>query len=144
MNNNQIFVSMVNSAKESAKLIEKLFAVAQPSAVYGEPVISNNYTVITASEVAVGMGFGYGMGGGSDSESNQEEAQEPVDGGGGGGGGGGYSTSRPVAVISIGPSGVDVEPVVDATKIVMAIFMTIGSMFMMWNKMRKAGFRKDF
>ena len=82
MNNNQIFVSMVNSAKESAKLIEKLFAVAQPSAVYGEPVISNNYTVITASEVSVGMGFGYGMGGGSDSESNQEEAQEPVDGGG--------------------------------------------------------------
>lgn len=140
MKNNQIFMSLVNSAKESTSLIEKLFAVTQPSAIYSEPVKSDEYTVITASEIAVGMGFGYGMGGRSDSESNQEASQEEdeVAGGRGGGGGGGYSTARPVAVISIGPNGVDVEPVVDVTKIGIAMFTTIGSMFMMWHKMGKA------
>ena len=43
----------------------KLFAVAQPGAVYSEPVTVREHTVITASEVKVGMGFGFGMGGGT-------------------------------------------------------------------------------
>ena len=56
-----------------------------------------------------------------------------------GGGGGGFSTGRPVAAISIGPDGVHVEPIVDATKVALAFFTTLGAMAMMWSSMRKGG-----
>jgi uncharacterized spore protein YtfJ len=56
---------------------------------------------------------------------------------GGGGGGGGASMARPVAVISVGPEGVQVEPVVDPTKIAIAFFTTLGSMFFMLSRMRR-------
>jgi uncharacterized spore protein YtfJ len=91
------------------------------------------------------MGFGFGLGGGSDRGGRRQRVSEdkPQDeegeaGIGGGGGGGGASAGRPVAVISIGPEGVQVEPVVDPTKIALAFFTTLGSMFFMLSKMRKA------
>jgi len=62
---NEVMVTAVKNQEQAAELVEKLFAVAQPSAVYGEPVTAEGHTVITASEVSVGMGFGYGIGGGS-------------------------------------------------------------------------------
>jgi hypothetical protein len=43
-----------------------------------------------------------------------------------------------MAVINIGPSGVRVEPVVDVTKIGLALFTTLGAMFMMLSRMRRA------
>ena len=48
-----------------------------------------------------------------------------------------YSTARPVAVISIGPDGVHVEPVVDVTKIGLAFFTTLGAMALMFSKMSR-------
>ena len=54
---------------------------------------------------------------------------------GGGGGGGGAAMARPVAVISVGPNGVQVEPVVDPTKIAIAFFTTLGSMFFKLSRM---------
>ena len=42
--------------------------------------------------------------------------KQPGEGYGVGGGGGGYTFARPVAAITIGPDGVTVEPIVDATK----------------------------
>ena len=147
---NKIVATAVKNQEQAAELVEKLFAVAQPGAVYGEPVTVGEHTVITASEVKVGMGFGFGLGGGTGAEPGEGETaskDEPQDeraetGYGGGGGGGGVSGGRPVAVISIGPEGVQVEPVVDATKIALAFFTTLGSMFFMLSKMRKAGNRK--
>ena len=144
---NKIVATAVKNQEQAAELVEKLFAVAQPGAVYGEPVTVGEHTVITASEVKVGMGFGFGLGGGTGAEPGEGETEskdEPQDeraetGYGGGGGGGGVSGGRPVAVISIGPEGVQVEPVVDATKIALAFFTTLGSMFFMLSKMRKAG-----
>jgi uncharacterized spore protein YtfJ len=148
---NKIVVTAVKNQEQAAELVEKLFAVAQPGAVYSEPVTVGENTVITASEVSVGMGFGYGIGGGpgqvsrrrkvaAQKERTEEEPQDKEDlaGIGGGGGGGGASGARPVAVISIGPEGVRVEPVVDPTKIALAFFTTLGSMFFMLSKMRKA------
>lgn len=140
-----IAVSALKSQEEAKALVEKLFEVAQPSAVYGEPVTVGEYTVITASEVKVGMGYGFGAGGGTgaesagDAEASEEVlAQEAETGFGVGGGGGGVSGSRPVASISIGPEGVCVQPVVDVTKIALAFFTTFGAMFMMLNRMRRA------
>jgi len=126
--------------EQSREWMDKLLAAAKPRAVYGEPITSGNYTVITASEVTAGGGFGYGFGGGSAPASapgpTPGQEQEKVGGGGGIGGGGG-SAGRPVATIIIGPEGVRVEPVIDATKIALAIFTTVGAMWMMLGRMRR-------
>ncbi|MEJ2557136.1 MAG: spore germination protein GerW family protein [Anaerolineae bacterium] len=137
-------IKAVKDQQQAQELLEKLVAVAQPGAVYGEPIISGDYTVITASEVSVGMGVGYGMGGGSAPEAEEGETANQGEGArgfGGGGGGGGFSAGRPVAVISIGPDGVRVEPVRDVTKIALAFLTAAGSMLMMRSRMRAASRR---
>jgi len=133
----------------AAEVVEKLFDVAQPSSVYSEPVTVGDRTLITASEVSVGMGFGLGVGGGEgrggpsrrvdedEAVEDEPEMQGEGVGLGGGGGGGGAAMARPVAVISVGPDGVQVEPVVDPTKIAIAFFTTLGSMFFMLSRMRR-------
>ena len=45
---------------------------------------------------------------------------------GNGGGGGGGSHSRPVAAVIIGPDGVKVRPIVDATRIALAVMGALG------------------
>ncbi len=137
---NTMAQTMDKYQEQSREWMEKLFAAAKPRAVYGEPITSGNYTIVTASEVTAGGGFGYGFGGGSAPASapgqTPGQAQENVGGGGGIGGGGG-SSGRPVATIIIGPEGVRVEPVVDATKLAIAIFTTVGAMAMMMRRMRR-------
>jgi uncharacterized spore protein YtfJ len=118
--------------------MEKLLAAARPGAVFGEPVKAGDYTIITSSEVGAGGGFGFGFGGGASPAATSSEApgkkQEDTSGGSGIGGGGG-STGRPVAAIIIGPEGVRVEPVVDVTKIALAVFTTAGAMLLMLGRM---------
>jgi uncharacterized spore protein YtfJ len=142
------FDKLANAAMEGQdqgfKLVEKLFTVAQPGAVFSEPVSVAGRTIITASEVNVGMGVGFGFGGGSASPEDEktEEGEVEMDSGmGGGGGGGGGASGRPVAVIDVSENGVQIEPVVDATKIALAFFTALGSMFFMLTKMRKAASR---
>ena len=135
----KVVATTEQSQERAAQVVEKLFDVTQPNAVYSEPVAAGDHTIITAAEVSVGMGYGFGMGGGSgrggpssgedEDESAMSEGQGTGMGGGGGGGGG--ANARPVAVISVGPEGVGVEPVVDPTKIAIAFFTTLGSMFFM-------------
>ncbi len=62
---------------------------------------------------------GAGVGGGKSSKDENV-------GGGNGAGGGGRVLSRPVAAIVITPSGVRVEPIVDATKLGMAALTAAG------------------
>ena len=109
----------------SEEFTEKIFGAAQPGTVFSAPVVSGNYTIITASEVMAGGAFGSGFGSGSvpaTASAVQSEAPGSQDGtgSGGGGGGGGGSSGRPVAAIIIGPDGVKIEPIVDATKIALA------------------------
>jgi uncharacterized spore protein YtfJ len=103
------------------ELVGRLFEVARITAVFGEPVSSGDYTVITASELMVGMGAGFGGGGGEE----------------GSGGGGGSTMTRPVAVIAIGPNGVTVEPIVDPTKIAITLFTALGAMGVALVRMRR-------
>jgi len=173
----QLTATSVENQEQAIGLIEKLFTVAQPGAVFSEPMQAEGRTLITASEVNVGLGVGFGFGGGTTpshpekekmeaqrrhtrsadsrervelegSERGDEKAEESASprmgedaGMGGGGGGGGGASGRPVAVISVTEEGVQVEPVVDATKIALAFFTTLGSMFFMLTKMRKAADR---
>jgi uncharacterized spore protein YtfJ len=144
------FFVPIKGHEEAMALLAKLADVAQPSAVYSEPVVVDDQVVITASEVSIGLGFGYGMGGGNEPGAMQPEAEEgpetegeasegPASGFGTGGGGGGGSSARPVAVIHISPEGVRVEPVVDVTKVVLAFFTMMGGMFIMFGRMRRHG-----
>jgi uncharacterized spore protein YtfJ len=125
------------------EFMEQLYAVASPKAVYSDPVEVGEYKVITASEVFVMQGFGYGGGGGTsgapgDKEDEEGSEEEQAVGYGGGGGGGGTASARPVAAIEIGPHGVRVEPIVDPTKIAIAFFTTIISIFAMGSKLKQA------
>ena len=146
-------VTITTSHEQNLNLIQKLFETARPSAVFSEPLRAGDYTVITASEVMAGGGVGYGGGGGSGPAMAEAEEVDITDeipveaiadddeaggeGYGVGGGGGGYSFARPVAAITIGPDGVTVEPIVDATKIAIAFFTTLGAMALMFARMSK-------
>ena len=91
----------------SSKAVEALAAIlgdATPRTVFSEPVTLGDDLVITAAAWERGGGFGFGGGG-----DNEE-------GGGYGSGGGGGAQGRPVAVIRVGPDGIEVEPVIDITK----------------------------
>jgi uncharacterized spore protein YtfJ len=127
-------LSAIKSWEEGTELMEKLFDAAKPEAVFGQPLTAEGQTIITASEVTVGMGFGFAMGSGSTAETEDEQERA----GGASGGGGGGAGSRPVAVIRISEEGVQVEPVMDMTKVALAFLTTIGSIFLMGSKIRRA------
>jgi uncharacterized spore protein YtfJ len=134
------FSESIGNQEKANELMEQLIAVADAKSVYSDPIESGEYKVITASEVRVGMGFGYGGGGGVEatkSETEEEEESTPGSGYGGGGGGGGAAFGRPVAAIEIGPQGVRVEPIVDPTKIAIAFFTTMVSMFAMMGRIKR-------
>lgn len=143
-------VSILKNQENSQQILEKFIETARPSSVFAPPVAAGDYTVITASEVFTGMGIGYGGGGGSapaapeeptgdQPATEQPPAEEglPPGGVGYGGGGGGVTMGRPVAAITIGPDGVSVEPIVDATKIAIAFFTTFGAMALMFSRMSR-------
>ncbi len=139
--------SMYKSMQEGSKMMDKILAAAQPSSVFSEPVMTGNYAVITAAEVTAGGGFGGGMGygpapsPGAETRTGEPEGQEGPPSrmsGGSGMGGGGGSMGRPVAVIAIGPEGVQVKPIIDPTKIALAAITAWGAMWLMFGKMRRS------
>jgi len=141
-------VSLIDRAGEQAsKMVEKIFAAAQPGAVFGQPVDAGSYTLITASEVTSGGGFGVGMGRGPAPKPDAKQSPPAevassagkLSFGGSGFGGGGGSMGRPVAIIAIGPSGVTVRPVVDVTKVVLAALTAAAAMLGLRRAMRRAG-----
>ncbi len=138
MINENEMANMVDKIQgKTNEVFDKLMSIAEVDKVFSQPVVSGEYTVITAAEVGAGMGVGFGVGSGMDEEKPKTEESKEVGGSGGGGGGGGGSFSRPVAVISISPLGVEVKPVIDITKIGLALFTALGTMFIMSARMRR-------
>jgi uncharacterized spore protein YtfJ len=111
--------------------MDKFLSAANIEAVYGSPIREGENIVIPAAEVLSVAGFGFGAGSGPQGTGENENM-----GSGEGGGGGGRVLSRPVAAIVISPTGVRVEPIVDVTKIALAIFTTLGFMTAMLCRMR--------
>ena len=100
-------------AKLGTQIAESLgviFGDASPATVFSAPEVIGDSMIVTASAWERVGGFGFGGGSGSEASTGDE-------GGGGGGGGGGTSQGRPVAVITVSPTGVEVRPVIDFTKI---------------------------
>jgi uncharacterized spore protein YtfJ len=111
--------------------MDKFLRAANVDAVYGSPIREGENIVIPAAEVLSIAGFGLGAGSGpQDTEENENT------GSGAGGGGGGHVLARPVAAIIISPTGVRVEPIVDVTKIALALFTTLGFMAALVTRMR--------
>jgi uncharacterized spore protein YtfJ len=113
--------------------LDKFLTAATVEAVYGPPVSEGENVVIPAAEVLSVVGFGVGLGGGQ----GPTNVENMGSGGGGGGGGGGRVLSRPVAAIIMSPAGVRVEPIVDVTKIALAIFTTLGFMVTMFTRISR-------
>jgi uncharacterized spore protein YtfJ len=130
-------ISFIDKDGEQLRtVLEKIFAAAQSSAVFSQPVVAGNYTIIAASEVTSSGGVGTGMGFVPPTPKAQKQPAEEVahseqansgvvpvllqNISGGGLGAGGGATGRPVAMIIIGPEGVTVKPVFDLTKIALA------------------------
>jgi uncharacterized spore protein YtfJ len=138
-------LSLVHTREDQlSKVLEKVYAAAQPEAVFGEPVRAGNYTVITASEVTAGGGFGWGFGPviqAQKKQTDEERSQPQAQQAGGGGIGGGGSSGRPVAIIIIESDKVTVQPVVDVTKIALAGLAAWGTIVTIIRRMRKAGKR---
>ncbi len=147
-------VSILKNQENAQEILQKFVETARPSSVFAAPLTAGDYTIITASEVYAGMGVGFGGGGGNGPAASEQPTgdqpatEQPVDaeateefspgsGVGYGGGGGGVTLGRPVAAITIGPDGVTVEPIVDVTKIALALFTTIGAMALMFSRMMK-------
>ncbi len=127
-------------------LIGRLFRVAEPGAVYSEPIVAGERTVVITSELSMGVGAGVGFGHTSEPASTETSTESSSTGAvtpdhteetGGGGGGGGFSFGRPVAAVIIEPAGVRVEPIVDPTKLGIAFFTTLGAMFFAWTSLRR-------
>lgn len=118
--------------------MEVFLSAADAQAVYAEPLVQGDTLIVPAAEIVSVMGFGLGDGyGGADETS--------AAGGGSGGGGGGRIFSRPVAVIVASPSGVEVKPVIDLTKITLAALTTGAFMLgMLWRLSRSMDeFKED-
>lgn len=112
--------------------LEHFLSAADVEAVYGSPISQGENMVIPTAEVLSLVGFGAGSGGGS-----QGGTENTNTGSGGGGGGGGRVLARPVAAIILSPEGVRVEPIVDVTKIALAVFTTFGFMAAVLTRMRR-------
>lgn len=109
------------AAGRTVEGLDAVFGPASPAAVFSEPERLGDDLVITAASWERAGGFGFGGGGGA------------PDHGGGGGGGGGTSVGRPVAVIRVGAGGIEVEPVIDLTKLaVTALLSALG----VWRALR--------
>jgi uncharacterized spore protein YtfJ len=134
-------------ALNATRISERIFAAAQPGAVFGQPVVSGAVTVITASEVSSGGGFGSGSGFGRGQPGSGQAEQpsgegagstSPNVGGGGGMGGGGGAMARPVAAIVIGPDGVQIQPIYDVTKVALAGLAALGTIIAIWSRSRRS------
>jgi uncharacterized spore protein YtfJ len=102
--------------------LERTTGIVSAAEVFGRAHEAGDRLVITAAAVERGGGFGFGMGG--DADGN----------GGGGGGGGGGVNGRPVAVIEAGPTGVEVHPIVDYTRLGIAV---LGTFLALWRAGRR-------
>ena len=152
----QVVETAGKAHERAAEILEELLSAASADRVFSEPVVAGDNTVITAAEVCTGMGFGYGLsvgdtaaagrmanGDASASAASQGE-RESEDGRGGprsGGGGGGRAFGRPVAVITIDPDGVTVQPVLDRTRIALTALTAAGAIGFLLIRMRRAGRR---
>ncbi len=137
-----VWAQTITDMDRTHELMNKLVGIGDPGAVFSPPLTVGERTLVTASESYVALGLGFGSG----SELNLDEQpsgtsatdESPrLTSQGGGGGGGGLSLRRPIAAIVVGPHGVEVQPIIDLTKIGLAFITVLGSMAFLLSRMRR-------
>ena len=113
MSENETEDATTQAAAASVEGLAAMFGEASTSALFSKPEKSGDDLIIVASAWERAGGFGFGGGGRVGEDS------------GGGGGGGGASRGRPVAVIRVGPSGVEVKPVIDFTRVGITLLLGV-------------------
>lgn len=122
------------TVKPLEEMLEKLHA----GAVFGEPVVEGEVTLIPLAEVTFGFGYGQGYGrapkpaaeeGAGTEEEAEAAEEESAEGGGGGGGAGGRVT--PLGYVKITPEGVTFEETTNDTRIAMA-GIALGAWAVFW------------
>ena len=114
------------ASRRSVEALTAIFGEAAPGTIFSPPEQHGDDLLITAVAWERAGGFGFGSGG-------ETEGGE-VKGAGAGGGGGGASQGRPVAVIRVGPGGVEVKPVIDFTKIGVTLLLSFVGV---WRALRR-------
>jgi uncharacterized spore protein YtfJ len=138
----QAVEAMDTAQERGAEILAELVSVANADKVYSEPVVVGDRTVITAAEIRTGMGFGHGLVAGASVASWGRARRDRGEGEvRGGGGGGGQAVGRPVAVITIDPDGVHIQPVWDRTRIVLTALTALGAIGLTLIRQRRAGSR---
>jgi uncharacterized spore protein YtfJ len=108
--------SVVRDASRGDAVVAALSSAASGQGVVGPVTSVGDRSVIPLIETYFAGGYGGGGGAGEGGGGETEDV-----GSGGGGGGGGVGRSRTVAVVEVTPQGVTVRPVVDATKLALAV-----------------------
>lgn len=116
------------AAVRAVDALNAVFGEASPGTVFSTPERVGDDLVVTA--VAWERAGGFGFGGGGEVTNGETEGA----GAGAGAGGGGTSQGRPVAVIRIGPTGVEVKPVIDFTKIGVTLLLSLVGL---WRVLRR-------
>lgn len=122
MNGDDVFGTIADRTRD---MLGQFFGPVSADAVFNRETDETGATVITAAAFERAGGFGWG--GGSGTGPGGE------DGGGGGAGGGGVTEGRPVAVIRITDEGIDMVPVVDATKVAVTFLVSVAAV---WRALR--------
>ncbi len=123
MANQQQVMDTILKAQEAASIKQ----------VFGEPITNGDRTIIPVATVQHLFGFGWGGG-----PEDLNELGQPMQMGGGGGGGG-SGQARPVALITATPQGVQVEPIMDQTRIALGGMVLAG-----WTLMQVLGTVRKF
>lgn len=101
------------------RMAERVGGKASVRAVFGDPIVRGDLTIIPVARVRWGFGGGAGRGPiavGPGSGDDASPAEQMVDEGmsGMGTGGGGGATADPIGYIEIGPEGATFKPIVPA------------------------------
>ena len=139
---NGVSTSAGTAPELTEKTIEKMLPFVRPNTVFSAPVVSGPYTVITASAVLGGGGMGFGSGTAPAPKAKAAEPTSNHETVGSGAGGGGAFYARPVAAIVIGPDGVKVQPITDATRIAIAVISAWAAVALMAMRIARAKRRR--
>ncbi len=99
--------------------INRLVDVAKVDTIFGRPIERDGVTVIPCSEVMLGLGLGGGSGTGPAKEEKPQGTGEGIGGGGG-------ARGRPVAVVVVTRDKVQVQPILNVTRVALSFFTTLG------------------
>ena len=106
-----------NISDHVARNLDAIFGEVDPDKIFSTLERTDDRVVLGVSTLERAGGFGFGGGEGPDQE------------GGGGGGGGGVGQARPIAIIEITSSGVQIFPVVDYSKLGLAALAVLAAIW---------------